>query len=532
MRFLLDKDEPNTTIDSQSSIVDFTDAEFQQSDVVPTEEECLAHEVLHLDTMMPDLSNVPASTPAETPRASSIKRKRHQEDPRIEEAFIILKKANKNMKESTEVDMLRFLWTIRCVSKIKKYSAQAQLIVEHEINKIFCHTNMGCYDGPQKLYHPGMKCNPASYTYETYAKKLGDGWLNIKTDNFVLCYRLDNNQCPSIVVSMKIYKDLTVEILHDSVMLKTKSYHFILGEHNKCDRWTKFDSLLSSLAAFKPNDVKPNEKIENVIHLIKDAYSQDDSDKTTLQSKLQDLKDIYETEKSNLIKNAPKLSQKVLYPTSFEKQNVLLALNIFHESNSAALAHEAGEKGKDTKGTKEFIDQFLKWWNIVNVKNSEKGKRLKNPFCDPIRSKDQMSMVFLNKFYDWLVSWNNKSALLLEKGKELGLPGKGGKLTKETQFALQFTTKSLIDILNHIFKEHTPEYILLEKKGEFHIKSLEIFEATSETSVEFEVDEELYEVFDTTTDVEISPEEMPAFIYISGYVAKKVSQKLNCDLCT
>ncbi|GBM88223.1 hypothetical protein AVEN_206343-1 [Araneus ventricosus] len=585
---------------------------------------------------------------------------------------------------------------------------------------------------------------------ETYAKKLGDGWLNIRTDNFVLCYRLDINQCPSIVVSMKIYKDLTVEIWHDSVLLKTKSYHFILGEHNKCDQWTKFDSLLSWLAAFKPNDVKPNEKIENAIHLIKDAYSQqDDSDKTlffsviieqlklTLSSKhiysteflllaakfyfcypaaysfirsskililphpvyikklsnalkgpkeiyvnpglnykggkllgkaenanqqantiqaftitslfskykeivalvpmknqtaddlycqtlkvlqmlndckynvlclisdnnrinrnmftqmcqgnlvncisnpvqpenklfflfdtvhliksvrnnwfnektlgqvlcfpspdnsskislakLQDLKDIYETEKSNLIKNAPKLSQKVLYPTSFEKQNVLLALNKFHESNSAAFTHEAGEKGKDTMGTKEFIDQFLKWWNIVNVKNSEKGKRLKNPFCNPIRSKDQMSMVFLNKFYDWLVSWNNKSALPLEKRKKLGLPGKGGKLTKETQFALQFTTKSLIDIVNHIFKEHTPEYILLEKKGEFHIKSLEIFEATSETSVEFEVDEELYEVFDTTTDVEISPEEMPAFIYISGYVAKKVSQKLNCDLCT
>ncbi|GBL99725.1 hypothetical protein AVEN_249759-1 [Araneus ventricosus] len=229
-------------------------------------------------------------------------------------------------------------------------------------------------------------------------------------------------------------------------------------------------------------------------------------------------------------------------------------------------------------GTKEFIDQFLKWWNIVKVKNSEKGKRLKNLFCDPIRSKDQMSMVFLNKFYDWLASWNNKSALPLEKRKELGLPGKGGKLSKETQFALQFTTKSLIDIVNHIFKEHTPEYILLgkfqtdslearfeqyrqmsgeiimfhafkylnlkkakncrldkfsfRKKGEFHIKSSEIFEATSDTSVEFEVDEELYEVFDTTTDVEISPEEMPAFIYISGYVAKKVSQKLICDLCT
>ncbi|GBO40670.1 hypothetical protein AVEN_59958-1 [Araneus ventricosus] len=110
---------------------------------------------------------------------------------------------------------------------------------------------------------------------ETYAKKLGDGWLNLRTDDFILCYRLDIKQCPSIVVSMKIYKDLTVEIWHDSVLLKTKSYHFILGEHNKCDRWTKFDSL-SWLATFKPN-----EKVENAIHLIKDAYSQqDDFDKT------------------------------------------------------------------------------------------------------------------------------------------------------------------------------------------------------------------------------------------------------------
>ncbi|GBN31407.1 hypothetical protein AVEN_105326-1 [Araneus ventricosus] len=71
-----------------------------------------------------------------------------------------------------------------------------------------------------------------------------------------------------------------------------------------------------------------------------------------------------------------------------------------------------------------------------------------------------------------------------------------------------------------------------EIKGKFHIKSLEILEATSETSAEFEVDEELYEVFDTTIDVEISPEEIPAFIYISAYAAMNVSQKLHCDPCT
>ncbi|GBN43270.1 hypothetical protein AVEN_242272-1 [Araneus ventricosus] len=105
--------------------------------------------------------------------------------------------------------------------------------------------------------------------------------LSCPGKEYLLTIRLDINQCPSIVVSIAIYKVLTVEIWHDSVLPKAKSYHFILGEHNKCDRWTKFDSLLSWLAAFKPSDAKTNEKIGNAIHLIKDAYAQqDDSDNT------------------------------------------------------------------------------------------------------------------------------------------------------------------------------------------------------------------------------------------------------------
>ncbi|GBN85828.1 hypothetical protein AVEN_167218-1 [Araneus ventricosus] len=252
------------------------------------------------------------------------------------------------------------------------------------------------------------------------------------------------------LVSMKnqTADDLYCQTLKVLQMLNDCKYNVLclISDNNRINRNMFTQMCQGNLVNCISNPVQPENKLFflfDTVHLIKSVNnwfnekplgqvlcfpSPDNSSKISL-AKLQDLKDIYETEKSNLIKNAPKLSQKVLYPTSFEKQNVLLALNIFHESNSAALAHEAGEKGKDIMGTKEFIDQFLKWWNIVNVKNSEK-----------------------------------------------------------------------------------------EKKGEFHIKSLEIFEATSETSVEFEVDEELYEVFDTTTDVEISPEEMPAFIYISGTI--------------
>ncbi|CAL1270294.1 unnamed protein product [Larinioides sclopetarius] len=384
--------------------------------------------------------------------------------------------------------------------------------------------------------------------------------------------------------------DLYCQTLKVLKLLNNCKYNVLclISDNNRINRNMFTLMCQGNLANCISNPVEPGSKLFflfDTVHLIKSVRnnwfnektlgqvlcfpSPDNSSKISL-AKLQDLKDIYETEKLNLIKKAPKLSQKVLYPTSFEKQNVLLALNIFHDSNSAALAQEAEEKGKDTMGTKEFIDQFLKWWNIVNVKNSEKGKRLKNPFCDPIKSSDQMNMVFLNKFYAWLVSWENKCGLPLNKRKEEGLPGKGGKLSNETLFALQFTTKSLIEIVSHIFKEHCPEYILgkfqtdslearfgqyrqmsggnynvsclqifesekklkivdwinfhSEKKGEFHIKSLEIFELTSETSAEFE---ELYEVFDTDTDVEISSEEMPAFIYVSGNGILRVTGRLG-----
>ncbi|CAL1267506.1 unnamed protein product [Larinioides sclopetarius] len=146
MRFLLDKDEPNNTIDSQSAVLDLTNLESQQADIIPTEEEQSTDDVLHLDTIMPE----PTNTPAETPRTSSIKRKRNQEDPRIDEAFKILKKANKNMEESSKQDMLDF-YGLYIVSKMKKYSAQTQLTVEHEINKILYHADMGFYDGQVEI---------------------------------------------------------------------------------------------------------------------------------------------------------------------------------------------------------------------------------------------------------------------------------------------------------------------------------------------------------------------------------------------
>jgi len=49
------------------------------------------------------------------------------------------------------------------------------------------------------------------------------------------------------------------------------------------------------------------------------------------------LKAMYNSERNVLVKQAPKLSYKTLYPTNLERQQVALVCNIFNEFNVAAL---------------------------------------------------------------------------------------------------------------------------------------------------------------------------------------------------
>lgn len=68
-------------------------------------------------------------------------------------------------------------------------------------------------------------------------------------------------------------------------------------------------------------------------------------------AKFQDLRDIYEKEKLLNVKLAPKLSYKALYPSSLERQNVKLALNIFDEKNLEAIKQFEPILGSQCLGT-------------------------------------------------------------------------------------------------------------------------------------------------------------------------------------
>jgi hypothetical protein len=86
-----------------------------------------------------------------------------------------------------------------------------------------------------------------------------------------------------------------------------------------------------------------------------------------------------------LLKYDYSLSLKALYPSSLERQNVALALQIFNSSNVSAL-NEFGplEHLQHFEDIADFIKLITTWWSIINIKTPLKGQRLKDVFSEPI----------------------------------------------------------------------------------------------------------------------------------------------------
>ena len=83
---------------------------------------------------------------------------------------------------------------------------------------------------------------------------------------------------------------------------------------------------------------------------------------------LDDLRTLYKADKFSIIKRAPKLTSKACWPSHLERQNVNLALKIFHESTAAGLSSFYNENTtNENLHTVKFILLINKIWNIFNV---------------------------------------------------------------------------------------------------------------------------------------------------------------------
>ncbi|GBO17359.1 hypothetical protein AVEN_7037-1 [Araneus ventricosus] len=154
-------------------------------------------------------------------------------------------------------------------------------------------------------------------------------------------------------------------------------------------------------------------------------------------------------ESDKLVKYGFRLNLKAPVQSSMERQNVKLVLCIFNEHATEALA-ELGEKNKllYSKDTSDFLKIIIRWWQIVNVKTPNKGKRLNNRYQELLSYDEKyVKMAFLEKFLKWIDDWER-------------MKFSTGTFTKETRAAIVLNTKAIIEISSYCKGNFNTSYIL------------------------------------------------------------------------
>ena len=177
------------------------------------------------------------------------------------------------------------------------------------------------------------------------------------------------------------------------------------------------------------------------------SFGQDSSEVFT--ASFLSVKKLYELESGKLLKYGYSLSQKALWPSSLEKQNVRLALQVINEIISKSLISFGEKHGiVNCKGTSKFIQLFHRWFSIMNVKTPNKRLCLKDSRCNPLtNSENDDNFIFLHRFLEWLEKWE-------------ALKSDTGRFTRETFSALIITTNCIINLVKFISDELHMKYFM------------------------------------------------------------------------
>lgn len=273
------------------------------------------------------------------------------------------------------------------------------------------------------------------------------------------------------------------------------------------------------------------------------------------------LRDLYKIESSKLLKCASKLNYKSVYPSSIERQKVILACNIFSPETIIALSSMGYSE------VVHFLNIINRWWTVVNVKSKGVCVRKREPDASAFTSKNDDRLEFLRQFVLWLKQWMS-----------LSVPY--GRLTKDTMHALIQTNSALVELIEHCIDLEEVEYVLpgkfqtdkLENRfssyrqlsgGNYNVSVLQVLEAEKkiklqnllglksarykevllhENALSQSCEEvtncdrsghfqEFNTVIEEVSSVDVNVEHYPV-VYVSGYVAFKMNSKLNCCGCS
>lgn len=383
---------------------------------------------------------------------------------------------------------------------------------------------------------------------------------------------------------LKEYTKQILSVLH-SIGYKVLS---VISDNNRINRKMFEDLCGGELKPFIQNPHDPNLKLfflfdtVHILKCIRNNWLNEKAQEFLLPSfedfnsrhfaELQTIKEIYRSETNKIVKLAPTLSYKVLFPSSFERQNVNLVLNLFNEKTIAAI-----KTLKPTRpGEVDFMSTILKWWNIVNVKSLFKGQAKRLEEAEPIHSTHSPNLVFLERFVSWLESWQNIPLIM----NDIKLPSKALKLSLETYTALHHTSKTLTILSKYLLTELKLvnfNYVLLGKfqtdnlerrfglyrrmSGcNYHISVTQVLEsekklkimnllrvrgANSDVSIhsifqhselnethEFPNTDQFVSTYEDIDSNCIEENDRNVLIYISGYVAHSVKRRTRCEACS
>ena len=249
------------------------------------------------------------------------------------------------------------------------------------------------------------------------------------------------------------------------------------------------------------------------------------------------------------LKKAPKLTSQVLHPGN-KKQNVGLALSIFHETTPAAIKSYF----PDRKEAAEFLNLFHKLFLILNSKQRYNTADRLGHAAVPGDNKPE----FLRSVANWVEEWSQCPHFTL---------------TPQTSHALVTTLRSSASLIEDLLGEgfhyvltarfqsdplelHFSKYRQMSG-GRFLVSLCEVQHSerilaidkllkedinfweedlqpddTAECFIMDEIEEEVRSKSSEIRDCELSDQSKEVSFSIAGGVAKKLSQKSKCPACT
>ena len=110
--------------------------------------------------------------------------------------------------------------------------------------------------------------------------------VKIKIDNkvwyfsvgaeYVSIFKTNFSECPQINICIKIKSDLKIEVWHQNILLPKNKYCWILGKENICDKWSKFDTLISHFNSYNETNCCVEDKLSYAIKLLNE-YTDENS---------------------------------------------------------------------------------------------------------------------------------------------------------------------------------------------------------------------------------------------------------------